>query len=218
MERKAKPATRKKDCILYLHGLCGNETEAREFSYLEEAYDLIGIPYEDEDPWVTRDIIRAKVIEAQRGYRSASLIATSIGAFYATRYLFDLGFEKALFLSPLLDMKSMIESLMERFGIPLSELKEKGAILLENGQTLSSDFLDEVSRDCPKWTAKTAIVRGESDDVVPLSTIEDFALTTSSVLYVCPRAGHYLHTAEERSFVRCVAESFFSPLGQDPRL
>ena len=133
----------------------------------------------------------------------------SIGAFYATRYLFDVGFEKALFLSSLLDMKETIERMMKQYGISFEELSSKGTIPLDNGQTLSSRFYEEVSFPPFSWHPKTCIVRGEKDEVVSLASIERFVKSTSSSLFLSPDAGHYFHREKELVFLKTVAENFF---------
>ena len=146
-------------CVIYIHGLYGSASETAKYTYLTKDYDVIGLDYKDGNPWEVKDTIVQQFDEISKKYKKVYVIANSIGAFYTYQYLSSFKIEKALFISPLVNMKQTIEKMMKTNRISLKKLSENKFIELDNGQTLSYDFYMSLNdEDDWKWKYETAIL------------------------------------------------------------
>lgn len=175
-----KENNKKERCIVYIHGLHGSSEEVEFYSFLKDSYDLVGLDYKDGKPWDVKDIIIDKIEKISSQYKEINIIANSLGAFYAINYLSDIKIDKALFISPLVNMKAMIESMINKYHISLKDLEEKKEIILLDGQTLSYSFYNEMFNKKLQWKCETTIVYGEKDELVSQSDIIKFSANTSS--------------------------------------
>lgn len=62
------------------------------------------------------------------------MIANSIGAFFTILSLADKKIERAFFISPIVDMKKLIQNMMRWAGVTIEELQKKGEILTVLGK------------------------------------------------------------------------------------
>ena len=188
-------------CIVYIHGLYGAATEASFYSFYANKYDVIGLDYQDGDPWDVKDVIMRKFTEISKKYKTIYVIANSIGAFYTFRYLSSFRIEKAFFISPLVNMKQVIEKMMKQNKISMEILKDKKLIMLDNGQSLSYDFYLSLN-DKDNWNIKTHILYGEKDKIVDNNSIISFVAHHDSSLTVMKNAEHYFHTPSQLKFIK----------------
>lgn len=131
-------------------------------------------------------------------WQSVSLFANSIGAYFSLMAYSSEPLEKAWFLSPLVDMRRMIENMMGGFGITEEQLRREQAIATPIGQTLYWDYYTYViERPVSKWTAPTEILYGGRDDTCGRDTVEAFASRFSCGLEIVPDGEHYFHTPEQ---------------------
>ena len=192
-----------KKVAVYIHGLHGSAKEAKDFSYLEEEYDVVGLDYQDGNPWELKDAIRSEFEKITKNYKEIVVIANSIGAFYAYEYLSDYDIKHAFFISPIADMFKMVFDLMMQYHISKQELEEKKTIKLENGQTLSFDFYQHVTNYKDNWKAPTDVLYGSKDELVYIENIADFlAAHPNAKLTIKQDAEHYFHTKEEKDFIK----------------
>lgn len=194
---------KKKDkVVVYIHGLHSSHNEAEDYQFLNKQYDVIGLEYEDGDPWIIKDDICNKFKKITKGYKSVVVIANSIGAFYTYHYLNSFKIEKAFFISPIASMSQIILNIMMEEGIHLKELEEKKFIKTKSGQTLSSDFYKEVEKE-DSWDVPTHILYGSQDDIVYIENIADFLSDHPNTLLTIKKgSGHYFHTEEEKEFIK----------------
>ena len=106
-------------CIVYMHGLFGSSKEADFYSFYTSKYDVIGLDYKDGNPWEVKEKIVKEFTEISSRYKEVYVIANSIGAFYTYMYLSAFNIKKAFFISPLVNMKQVIEGLMKKNSISL---------------------------------------------------------------------------------------------------
>ena len=192
-----------KKVVVYIHGLYGSATEAKDSSFLEEEYDVIGLDYQDANPWELKGTIRNEFEKITKNYKEVVVIANSIGAFYAYEYLSDFNIKQAFFISPIVDMHQIILGLMMQYHVSKEELKEKKEIKLENGQTLSYDFYLHTLNYEDSWTTPTDILYGSRDELVYIENIVDFLTThPNAKLTIKQGAKHYFHTKEEKEFIK----------------
>lgn len=188
------------DCIVYIHGLHGNEAESRFYSFLLDKMDVIGLDYKDGNPWEIKDHIIQEFAEIHRKYKRVFVVANSIGAFYAYTYLSQFRIEEAFFISPLVNMKKIIEKMMRKNHISLATLKQEQIIILEDGQKLSYEFYMSLI-EADHWRVKTHVLYGEKDKLVDQDSLIHFLATHQATLTVMKNAGHYFHTPSQ---LRCI--------------
>lgn len=192
---------KQKDAVLFLHGLGGSAAEAEHYRPLFPDCDVIGLDYHGIEPWSAGEEIRDAVFGLCGTYRRVSLIGYSIGAFLAMHADVDALLERAYFISPVVDMESIILALMAQAQVTEEDLKTAGTIPLEGGIALSWEYLDYVRTHPVEWSAPTAILYAERDNLQPRKTIEDFADAHGADLTVMPDGEHWFHTEEQMRFL-----------------
>lgn len=195
---------KRKPIIVYIHGVLGSADEARAFSYLNK-YDVVGLDYKDGAPWVVGPTIKKKFDEITKPFSEVIVIANSIGAFYTYAYLDERKIKQAFFLSPLASMKSIIEWRMDKEGVSEKELKKKKYIKLENGHEFDYYFYKKyvVDNYVEKWDVPTEILYAENDEVIQYKDVLNFVKSHQNTkLTIKKNSMHYLHTDEEKEFIK----------------
>jgi len=142
-------------------------------------------------------------LNAVMGYAKArwqhfSLFANSIGAYFSLLAYQGEPLERALFLSPLVDMERMIGNMMCWFSVSEERLRVEGAIPTPMGQTLYwEDYRYVKEHPVSAWSAPTHILYGAKDTVCERDTIEAFTQRFHCGLTVIPEAEHYFHTPDQ---------------------
>jgi len=190
-----------KKAILYIHGKGGNPAEAERFRPLCPGYDVFGMEYRSETPWEAEAEFPRLFDALCGGYDAVTVLANSIGAFFAMSALGDKKLEQALFISPVVDMEKLISGLMDRAGVTEEELRRRKEIPTALGETLSWEYLCYVRERPVVWTAPTSILYGAKDDLTSFDTISEFAERTGAGLTVLEGGGHWFHTDEELAFL-----------------
>ena len=205
-ERAARPETEEapaKRVAIYLHGQNGSAKEAKDYGFLKDKYDVVGLDYKDGNPWELKEVIQNEFKKLSQGYDEVIVIANSIGAFYACEYLSNFKIKKAFFISPIVSMFQQIVDLMEMYGIKDKELKEKGIIHLDDGNVLSFDFYQHVANEEDRWKVPTEILYGAYDQVVYTGSMMEFLENHPNArLTVKSDAEHYFYTPEEKRFIK----------------
>ena len=199
IEESEKP--RHDACIVYIHGLYGNSGEADFYSFYTNKYDVIGLDYKDGNPWKVKDAIIKEFCEISKKYKNVYVIANSIGAFYTFMYLSSFNIKKAFFISPLVNMKEVIEGMMKQYDISFDTLKTRKNIDLDNGQTLSYDFYESL-KEKDNWDIKTYVLYGEKDKLVDQKSIFNFISYHNSSLTIMKNGEHYFHTPRQLKFIK----------------
>ena len=106
-----------KRAILYVHGKDGSAGEADRFRAVCPGFGVLGVDYRGELPWEAVPQIAAAYDEARRQYDHIILLANSIGAYFAMLALQDRAPDRALFVSPVLDMERLILDMMGWAGV-----------------------------------------------------------------------------------------------------
>ena len=199
----AAPENEKKKVAIYIHGLHGSHKEAEDFNFLKDDYEVIGLKYQDGNPWELQEVIQKEFKKLSKGYDEVVVIANSIGAFYACEYLSDFNIKHAFFISPIVSMFQNIVDLMTMYGIKDKELKKKQFIELEDGTTLSFDFYQHVSNDEDRWNVPTDILYGAYDEVVYTGSMMEFLENHPLArLTVKSESEHYFQSEEEKDFIK----------------
>lgn len=186
---------------VYLHGKGGNAREAEHYRALLPGWRVTGLDYRAQTPWEAREEFLAYFKSARRDGTKVLVIANSIGAFFAMQALDETRVDRALFVSPVVDMERLIETMMAGEGITEPELRQRGEIKTEFGETLSWRYLQDVRQHPIRWRVPTAILYGSGDALMPRETVEAFARRTGAVLTVMEGGEHWFHTEEQMAFL-----------------
>lgn len=190
-----------KNVVLYIHGKDGNAEEAIHYKSLYQDSEVIGLDYTAKTPWEAKEEFPRLVDSICREYKSVTVIANSIGAFFTMNALADYPIEKAYFISPVVNMEKLIADMIMWAGVTEEELHEKGIIETEFGETLSWEYLCYVREHPIKWTAPTHILYGDKDNLTSLETITEFANQMGATLTVMENGEHWFHTEEQMLFL-----------------
>ena len=201
VEKAAKDDSKK--VAIYIHGLHGSAEEAKDFAFLKGKYDVVGLDYQDGNPWELGETIQKEFKKLSKGYDEVIVIANSIGAFYACEYLADFKISKAFFISPIVSMFQNIIDIMSMYGIKDKELEQKKFIEVEDGTVLSYDFYQHVSNDEDHWEVPTEILYGAYDEVVYTGSMLEFLENHPLArLTVKSDSEHYFASEEEKDFIK----------------
>nr|WP_317413444.1 alpha/beta hydrolase [uncultured Solibaculum sp.] len=191
---------------LFLHGKCGYKEEAEAFAEIACAaqYQVLSIdlpghgkrkePLATCNPWIVIPELKTVMSYMEARWNKISIRANSIGAYFAL-----LAFEnvqKALLVSPIVDMERLILDLMTWAGVQEWELKEKGEIPTEFGETLSWRYLTYVrEHDIHHWSCPICLLYGDKDSMTSKDTIHTFVQKYGADLTVVREGEHWFHTS-----------------------
>lgn len=190
-----------KNAVIYIHGKGGNVEEATHYQPLFRDSAVIGFDYQAQTPWEAKKEFSAFFDAVSRNARSVTIIANSIGAFFAMTALSDKRIESAFFISPIVDMQKLIGDMMLWANVTEEALCEKGIIETSFGETLSWEYLCYVREHPVCWRAPTHILYGEKDNLTALDTISVFADQIGATLTVMKDGEHWFHTPEQMQFL-----------------
>lgn len=123
---------------LFLHGQMGRKEEAEAFAQVvcPKGYQVLSIDLpahgerqgrgEELTPWEAVPDVRAAWEWTECRWRAVSLRANSIGAYFSMLAIDRL--DRALLVSPILDMEGLILAMMGWAGVTEEELRERGEI------------------------------------------------------------------------------------------
>ena len=190
-----------KRAILYVHGKGGSAGEADRLRTICPGFAVLGVDYRGELPWEAAPQIAAAYDEVRRQYDHIILLANSIGAYFAMLALGDRALDRALFVSPVLDMERLILDMMSWAGVSEQALCERGEIPTDFGETLSWEYLSYVREHPIAWQAPTEILYAGGDHLVSRQTVERFAAEHGAGLTVLEDGEHWFHTKAQLAFL-----------------
>lgn len=190
-----------KHLVIYIHGKGGSAKEAEHYRAFFPNHDVVGLEYAAQTPWEAREEFPRLFGRVSEGYSSITLIANSIGAFFAMNALADKPIARALLISPVVHMERLIRDMMEWAHVTEDELRAKGTISTAFGEALSWAYLCDVRAHPIRWRIPTHILYGENDTLTALDTITAFAREIGAPLTVMPGGEHWFHTQEQMAFL-----------------
>lgn len=190
-----------KDIVVYIHGKNGSAQEAAHYQPLFADSDVLGFDYKARSPWDAKEEFMPFFEHILKNRRSVTIVANSIGAFFAMHALQGMGIKKAYFISPIVNMQKLIEKMMSQACVSEEELRDRGELDTECGEKLSWKYLCYAREHPICWTVPTHILYGENDDLTSFETICEFANQTDATLTVMKNGEHWFHTAEQMRFL-----------------
>lgn len=120
--------------------------------------------------------LKAVMDYVKERYQEINLFACSMGAYFSLLTYKDIAINKALFLSPVVNMQRLIENMMKWFSVTEERLQNEMTIETPVGQKLYWDYYCYVKEHpINKWNISTSILRGTNDDVSELEIVKSFA-------------------------------------------
>lgn len=195
---------------LFLHGQSGHKEEGERFAQIAnpKGWQVVAIDLPQHGqrqggaepflPWVVVPELEQVWQELQGRWKRIALRANSIGAWLAMLALAGKPVDTCLFVSPVVDMENLIQTMMTWAGVTEERLEREREIPTDFGQTLSWDYLKYV-RQHPvhALSAHTNILYGDQDKLVPQPVVECFARAEGAHLTVYPGGEHWFHTPEQ---------------------
>lgn len=190
-----------KSLVVYVHGKGGAAEEAAHYKPLFPNSEVIGFDYRAQTPWEAVEEFPQFFSAHRNRCDRLTLVANSIGAFFAMSALNESQIDKAFFISPIVDMENLIGNMMIWANVSEPELAEKSEIPTSFGETLSWRYLCYVRKHPIAWRVPTCILYGERDHLTSLKTISAFAARFGAELTVMPNGEHWFHTEEQMKFL-----------------
>ena len=191
-----------KNVIVYVHGKGGNAEEANYYrKFFNDDFDIIGFDYKSENPWNAKSEFSDYFDSIIPEYNKTILIANSIGAYFSLISLADKKIEKAMLISPIVDMERLILDMMTRANVSEEELSIKKEIETPFGETLSWEYLSYVRKNPIHWNIPTGILYAEKDNMTSISTMTDFSKKINANITVMSGGEHWFHTKEQMDFL-----------------
>lgn len=198
---------------LFLHGQMGHKEEAEMFAQVAcpKGFAVLSIDLpahgerqsrgEELTPWTAIPDIQAALSWARHRWKTVSLRANSIAAYFAM-LAFDTP-DRALLVSPVLDMEQLILRMMGWAGVTQDQLRAQDEITTSFGQTLSWKYLCWVREHAVyDWTCPVHILYGSEDNMIARRAVEEYARQHSARLTVAEGATHWFHTPEQLAALR----------------
>ena len=191
-----------KNVIVYVHGKGGNAEEANYYrKFFNDDFDIIGFDYKSENPWDAKSEFSDYFDSITSEYNKTILIANSIGAYFSLISLADKKIEKAMLISPIVDMERLILDMMTWANVSEEELSIKKEIETPFGETLSWEYLSYVRKNPIHWNIPTGILYAEKDNMTSISTMTDFSKKINANITVMSGGEHWFHTKEQMDFL-----------------
>ncbi len=190
----------KKACF-YIHGKGGSTAEVLHYRPLCQGFDVFGLDYKCNTPWETKEEFQKEFDAVALHYDKVIIIANSIGAYFAMNALGDRKIEKALFISPIVNMEKLIADMMSWANVTEVKLKERGEIPTDFGETLSWEYLSYVREHPINWNIPTEILYADGDNLTSKETVSEFAKTHGANLTIMENGEHWFHNEKQMRFL-----------------
>ena len=143
-----------------------------------------------------------QIIEyAKNNYEEIYLWACSMGAYFSLLAYKDEDIKQCIFLSPVVNMRIIIDNMMLWSNTPEEMLKESQEIKTDFGQTLYWDYYEYVKNNpITNWNKNTSILYGDKDNLQDEKTIKDFCNKFNCELSILENGEHYFHTENQLKF------------------
>ena len=116
---------------------------------------------------------------------------------------------------PFYGVPIVIEGMMQAAGVTPEQLEREKVVPVPDAQPLDWEYYCYVREHRPdSWTAPTAVLIGERDELEPPAVTEAFCKAHGCGLEQVPGAGHWLHTPEELAVLRSWLEQNLSGCGK----
>jgi len=183
--------------LLYLHGKYGRKEEALTLAPLmqDAGWQILAVDLPEHGeragdpndrnaggtqkkcfPWVVIPEFQSVVRWLRERYSRIIFCAVSMSAWFLMRSFRSERFERCLFISPIVDMRLLIEDKMAKAGITASDLGWKQSLPDADGEMIVWDFYAYAAyQPISCWNTPTEILYAGNDALQPTEIMEKFA-------------------------------------------
>ena len=198
-----------KDLIVYVHGKGGSAQEAEHYKSLFPKDEVIGFDYRSQTPWQAKKEFFAFFTEQRGRCEHLTLVANSIGAFFALSSLDEALVDRAYLISPVVDMEALITNMMQCAHVTEEQLQRAGEIPTDLGETLSWPYLCWVREHPLHWHGRTQVLYGDRDALTSRTMIERFRQESGAHLTIMEGGEHWFHTPVQMAVLQTWEETNF---------
>lgn len=197
---------RSRRVYLYVHGKNGSAAEAARFARTAcpAGWQVLAVDLPEHGarkdspeklvPWVVTRELQAVYARMQPVWKHIRVYGVSIGAWLAVQALQTQQPEKALLVSPIVDMEKLILDLMQQAGVTEEQLRTAGEIPTDFGETLSWPYLCWVREHPLQWHTPTQVLYGDKDALTSRAVMERFRRQSGAHLTILQGGEHWFHT------------------------
>ncbi|MEG2610528.1 MAG: alpha/beta hydrolase [Bacilli bacterium] len=140
---------------------------------------------------------------AKSNYTEISIWACSMGTYFSLLAYKEENIKQCLFLSPVVNMKIIIDNMMLWSKTTEKQLEEKKKIKTDFGQTIYWDYYLYVKENpITKWNKKTYILYGNKDNMQDENIIKNFVNHFNCELAILENGEHYFHTEKQLNYYK----------------
>ena len=211
--------SRSRNVYLYIHGRNGCKEEAERFAFTacEAGWQVLAIDLPGHGarkngperllPWAAVPEIEAVYARMKPVWVHIRLYGVSIGAWLAMQALQGDAPEKALLVSPVVDMESVITHMMQAANVTEQQLQQAGEVPTSFGETLSWQYLCWVRENPLRWHGRTQVLYGDRDDLTSRAEIERFRQQSGAHLTIVEGGEHWFHTPVQMAVLQTWEET-----------
>ncbi len=212
---------RSRRVYLYIHGKNGCKEEAERFANTACAcgWQVLSIDLPEHGsrkngpeklvPWVVIPELQAVYARMQPVWPHIRLYGVSIGAWFAMQALQAEKLEKAMLVSPVVDMEALVTKMMQWAGVTEEQLQQAGNIPTSFGETLSWTYLCWVREHPLHWHGRTQVLYGDRDALTSRTMIERFRQESGAHLTIMEGGEHWFHTPVQMAVLQTWEETNF---------
>lgn len=138
---------------------------------------------------------------AKENYNQINIFACSMGVYFSLLAYQNEKIDLCLFLSPVVNMKHIIDNMMSSCSVTEKELEERKEIKTDFGQTLYWNYYLYVKNNpIETWNKKTFILYGSKDNMQSEKLIKEFSMKNNINLDILENGEHFFHKKEELKY------------------
>lgn len=210
---------RSRRVYLYVHGKNGSAAEAARFARTAcpAGWQVLAVDLPEHGtrknspeklvPWVVTRELQTVYARMQPVWKHIRVYGVSIGAWFAMQALQTQTPEKALLVSPVVDMEKLILDLMQQAGVTEEQLRAAGEIPTDFGKTLSWPYLCWVREHPLQWHTPTQVLYGDKDVLTSRAVMERFRRQSGAHLTIMEDGEHWFHTSVQMAAVQMWEEA-----------
>lgn len=199
---------------LFIHGQCGCKEEALTFAEVacRHGWQVLSADLAEHGerknqaakllPWMAVEELSGLMAFAKERWARVAMRANSLGAWLGMLSFQREKMDKALLVSPVVDMALVIEDMMQRANVTQEQLEKEKQIPTEDGQTLSWAYY-RYAKEHPieEWPILTHVLYGGGDDTTRRLAMDGFIRKTGARLTVMEDGEHWFHTPAQLRFL-----------------
>lgn len=200
---------------LYIHGQEGCKEEARLFASvaIRRGWQVLSVDLPEHGerkgesdsfyPWKIVPKLVSVMEYAKHRWNKIGLFASSIGAWFSMLSFKQEHLEQGMFVSPVVDMKQLIETMMDWAGVSPERLRREQVIAASFGQTLSWQYREYAEENrISQWQTPNCVLYAGKDNLVGRETVQAFAQKFNAVLTIWEEGEHWFHTEAQLDVLR----------------